>query len=322
MIKLERIILNTYPFRVFVKKSKKWLLPGFEGVPLYQVMRFFWNQLKVSNLTERASAISFNFIMSVPPTCLFIFTLIPTLPFVSKRNLKRQIHFLIDDVLPSKVHDHTLENFVNSFIDVSRVGLISFSFILSLFFASNAIMGVMRSFSKDYAGFEKRKGLRKRWVAIKLTVLLFALFLACLLLLISQNSILSWIGIQSRMIKQIIINGRWIFIILLIFYSYGFVYKYAPPNQKRWKLLSPGVLVATFLSILSTIAFSAFVDNFGRYNVLYGSIGTIIVIMSLIFINSLVVLIGFEFNVSIQSVKTVAEQKEMPVKSNGVTEIT
>jgi membrane protein len=73
--------------------------------------------------------------------------------------------------------------------------------------------------------------------------------------------------------------------------------------------VSPGAVIATFLSIMVTIGFTSFVDNFGRYNILYGSLGTIMVIMIMIFLNSLVVLIGFEFNLSIHTLKTMAEEK-------------
>lgn len=311
MIKLARIILNLHPLKYLIEKSKKWVLPGFHGVPLYEVMKFFGKQLKSSGLTERASAISFNFIMSIPPSCLFLFTMIPALPFVSKKNLKSEIHILLDDLLPSKIHDHSLINFINSFIDNTRIGLISFSFVLSLFFASNAMMGVMRSFNKNYPGFIKRKGLDKRWVAIKLTASLYSLVLMCLVLLLMQSNVLKWAGIKNVVLRQIIVYGKWIFILALIFYSFAFIYRYAPSMQKRWRLITPGSIIATFLSILTTVGFSAFLNNFDRYNVLYGSIGTIIALGTLIFLNSLVILTGFELNVSINSLRAMAEQRKV-----------
>jgi membrane protein len=171
-------------------------------------------------------------------------------------------------------------------------------------------MGVMRSFSKNYVGFEKRKALQKRWTAIKLTCLLFTLILACILLLLTQSVVLERLGIKNDFLKQLIVNGRWIVIFCLLFYSFAFIYKYAPPTSKRWRLLTPGALLATILSITSTMGFSAFVNSFNRYNILYGSIGTIIVIMIMIFLNSLVVMIGFELNVSINSLKAFADEKE------------
>ncbi len=298
MKNFERSILSFHPINNLVERSKTLLLPGFEGAPLYDVVRFFKKQLSIATLTERASAIAYNFIMSIPPACLFLFTLIPNLPFVSKKNLKAQVHVLLDSIIPAKVHNHTFLDLINSFIDNSKIGHVSSALILSLFFASNAIMGLMRSFDRNYIGFAKRKALNKRWVAIKLTCLLFLLFLVCMLLLLSQNSVLSWLGLQNNLIKQIIVYGRWLPLLGLLFYSFAFIYRYAPSTQKRWKLLSPGALFATFFSIILYFIFSAFVNSYGRYNVLYGSIGTIMVLMILVFLNSLSILIGFELNVS------------------------
>ena len=310
MRKLEHTILNIHPVHFLKEKTKKWILPGFHGIPVYDVARFFRNQLRVHSLTERASAIAFNFIMSIPPTCLFLFTLIPNLPFVSKKVIRTQLHSLITDIVPAANYNRGLIKFVDSFFGDAKIGIISFGFILLLFFASNAMMGVMRSFNKNYIGFEKRAGLHKRWVAIKLTVLLYSLLLLCLGFLFMQSNILKWAGVKNDVLWQVIIYGKWIFVIGLIFYSFAFIYKYAPSIQKRWRLLSPGAIIATFLSILSTLGFSAFVNSFGRYNLLYGSIGTIIVLMTLVYINSLIVLIGFEFNVSINSIRALAEQRK------------
>ena len=311
MTKPTHILLNIHPVNYLVRKSKKWVPPGFQGISLYDVLQYYFKNFSIPHLTERASAISYNFIMSIPPTCLFLFTLIPNLPFVSKRELKFQLHTLIIDIIPARANNKGLIDFVDSFINGSKIGLISFTFILSLFFASNAVMGLMRSFNKDYIGFEKIRGLRKRWRAIKLTILLFSLLLLCLILLLAQNDVLSVIGIKNVQVKHLILYGKWIFIIALIFYSYAFIYKYAPSTEKRWKLVSPGAVIATSLSIIATIAFAAFVNNFGRYNILYGSIGTIMILMVMIFLNSLVVLIGFEFNLSINSLKSISEEKKV-----------
>ena len=299
------------PFAFVIRKSKQWVPPGFHGSSLYDVMRYYVKGFSIPHLTERAAAISYNFIMAVPPTCLFIFTLIPSLPFISKRSLKHQLHIIITDLIPAKANNQSILQFIDGFIDSSRIGVLSFTFVLSLFFASNAIMGIMRSFNKDYIGFIKIKGLKKRWYAIKLTILLFALLVLCLILLAVQGNLLDFLGVTDKNIRHIILYGRWVFIILLMFYSYAFIYKYAPAikKQKRWKLLSPGAVIATLLSIVATLAFTSFVNNFGRYNILYGSIGSIMIIMIMIFLNSLVILIGFEFNLSINSLKTMSEEK-------------
>ncbi|MEO6818421.1 MAG: YihY/virulence factor BrkB family protein [Ginsengibacter sp.] len=297
------------PVNRFVKFTRRWSPPGFQGLSLYRVLKYIAKEFDGPHLMERASAISYNFIMSLPPTCLFLFTLFPNLPFISKKEIKFQLHGLIHDVIPSQNYNSGIISFVDSFIDGSKIGLISFTFILSLFFASSGVMGLMRSFNRDYIGFQKIRGLKKRWEAIKLTLMLFGLLLAFIVLLFLQNNILGWLGVKSEQVRSFILVARWVFMGLLIFYSFAFVLRYAPSTCKRWKLLSPGAVIATFLSIVVTIGFTTFVNNFGRYNILYGSIGTVMVVMVMIFLNSLVVLVGFTFNLSIHTIKSEHEQK-------------
>ena len=176
---------------------------------VFAVMKHLLKDFNLPTFTEKASAISYNFIMSVPTSCLFLFTLTPNLPFISKRSLKFQLHGLIHDIIPSATYNKNLIEFVDSFIDGSKIGMLSFTFVLSLFFASGAVMGLMRSFNKDHLGFEKMKGLKTRWEAIKLTIMLFGLLLVCLILLLLQRNILNWIGVTDYHIRNLIIYGKW-----------------------------------------------------------------------------------------------------------------
>ena len=316
MNRIGRIIITKTPLAFLLRKSKHWYLPGFEGVPLYDVIKFFYRQVKKVGLTERASAIAYNFIMAIPPSFLFLFTLIPNLPFFKKGDVQRQVTFLIKDIIPAEGYNKTIITFINNtFFKTPVYSLLSFGLLLALFFASNAMMGLMRSFNKNYIGFQKRASLHNRWIAIRLTVLIFGLVLGCLILLITQGAFLKWMGIHNMSIRNIIFYVRWVFIIALVFYSIAFIYKYAPAVHKRWKLVSPGSILATFLCIIASLGFTAFVNNFGRYNALYGSIGTIIVLMALIYINSLVLLVGFELNVSIKSLKSIADKRAADEKA-------
>lgn len=314
MTKLERILLNLPVIRFLIAKSKKIILPGFDGVPLYDVMSFFIAEVKKEGLNERAAAIAYNFIMAIPPTCLFLFSLLPHLPLIKKNTIKGQLTQLIKDIIPAKEHNANLIKFVSSFFDDPRIGLLSFGFILLIFFASNGMMGLMRSFNKNYIGFSKRTGLMQRWVAIKLTALIMSLLLGCLVLLVMQGAVMDFFGIKNLVLKSILSYFRWIFMLALIFFTFAFIYKYAPAVTKRWKLFSPGAILGSVLSVLATLGFSLFVNNFGRYNALYGSIGTVIVLMILIFINSLVLLIGYELNASIHSIKALAEERSRQEK--------
>ena len=306
MTNLQRRLYNSLVFRFVEEKSKHIILPGFNGVPLYNVVEFFIQQVRKSGFTERAAAVSYHFIMAIPPICLFLFTLIPHLPFVKKKMLESQLHSIITTIIPAREYNKNIVSFVNGFLEHSPIGLLSFGFILLLFFGSNGMMGLMRSFNKNYPGAIKRSGLRKRWIAIRLTVLIMLLLLSCILLLIMQGAVLEWLGVHDKSLLKSIVMVRWVFIVGLVFYSFAFIYKYAPDITKTWRLVSPGSILATFLSILGTIGFSVFVSNFGRYNALYGSLGTILVLMILIYINSLILLIGYELNVSIHSLRTPA----------------
>jgi membrane protein len=310
MTRIRRMIRKSFIYLFLEKESKRIILPGFKGVPLYDVLKFFNRQINQTSLAERAAAVSYNFIMSIPPTCLFLFTLIPL--FLPKNSIKRQLHGIIREIIPAKEYNKNIMTFVDGFLgDESKTALLSFGFVLLLFFASNGMMGIMRSFNKNYKGFRKRTGFQKRWTAIKLTMLIMGLLLAALLLLILQGPLLSWLGFQrGTLLRNIILTIRWIFIVALIFYSIAFIYKYAPSVHRRWRLVSPGSIVATTLTILATIGFSLFVNNFGKYNALYGSIGTIIVLMTIIYINSLSLLIGYELNVSIHSLQIMAEERQ------------
>jgi membrane protein len=320
LTKFERILVTKTPLAFILHKSKHWYLPGFEGVPLYDVIKFFYGQVKTVGLTERASAIAYNFIMAIPPSFLFLFTLIPHLPFFNIKEIHRQVNFLVKEFVPAEGYNKQIIDFINiTFFRTPVYSLLSFGLLLALFFASNAMMGIMRSFNKNYIGFERRKGLHKRWIAIRLTALIFSLVLGCLVMLITQGAVLKWMGVRNAGWREAITYLRWVFIIAMIFYSIAFIYKYAPAVQKRWRLVSPGSIFATFMCIMASIGFSAFVNNFGRYNALYGSIGTIIVLMALVYINSLVLLVGFELNVSIKSLRSIAMQREAKEKGTAIT---
>ena len=152
-----------------------------------------------------------------------------------------------------------------------------------------------------------------RWMAIKLTTVLILLIIATIILLITEgklaNLLFHWLRLENKVLIFLILSVRWIVIGALIFYSVAIIYKYAPAVHKRWRLSSPGAIFATLLIIITNYAFAFWVNHFGNYNKIYGSIGTILIIMLLIYINSLLLLIGYELNVSIHSLKAMAEER-------------
>jgi membrane protein len=117
-------------------------------------------------------------------------------------------------------------------------------------------------------------------------------------------------GIENASIRWWIGALRWVVIIGLIYFAIGLIYRFAPSVHRKWSINSPGTILATTLIILLTVLFSFWVNNFGTYNKVYGSIGTLIIIMSSFFLNSLILLIGFELNVSIRHLKIEYENRQ------------
>jgi membrane protein len=296
------------PVAWVLTKSKSTSLPGFEGVPIFDVVRFFIKQVQTIGMTERASSIAFNFVMAIPPAIIFLFTLIPYLPITQAFQL--ELYGLIKDVIPGERDNAILIGFLQDFINNPRNGLLSLGFVLSLYFSSNAMMGIMRSFDKNYVGFTKRKGFHRRMVALKITGLLYLIVFSSLAILIARDVVLKWLGIENEQLIALIMNLRWFVIVLLFFFCISFIYRHTPSVQKKWRLLNPGSVLATLLMLVMTIALSWWVSRFSNYNQLYGSIGTVLIIMVLIFINSLILLIGFELNVSIYSLQSQAKEKQ------------
>jgi membrane protein len=309
--KIERIIINIKPIAYCIQKSKEIKPPGFKGLTIFDVSRFFFSHLNKVGLNERAAAISFNFIMAIPAACIFIFTLVPYIPIAKQFNA--ELLKLTADISPNKNTYNFIKEFLNDFFNKPRTGLLSFGFLLVIFYASNAMMGIIRAFDKSVK-LQKQYFFQLRLRAIKLTTLLVLLVIATILVLIGHEQLAALIkSIFNTKAKMPWWNSvRWFIILALVFYSIALIYKYAPSINKRWSLLSPGSILTTFLILITTIFFSFWVNNFSSYNKIYGSIGTVLIIMILIYINSLILLIGFELNVSIMKLKLNAKEKANP----------
>lgn len=295
-------ILN--PLFLFLKqKAKAIYIPGFQKINVYQVVKFIYNQLNTIGLYDRASAISFNLIMALPAGFLFLFSIIPYFPKTLK--IKKQILSLFKDIAPNSSTYKFILDIINDLLS-QHVGIFSFGFLLLLFYASNAMTGIIRSFDKSIMQ-DKPFFLHQRMRAIRLTIILILLVVASLLVLIGQDLLTAVLreifDIKRKTIVPYWNTVRWGVIILLLFLGNAFIYKYAPLIKEKWPLVSPGALLSTLLMLITTLGFSYWVNNFSSYNKIYGSIGTVLVVMTLVYLNSLILLIGFELNVSIEVLK-------------------
>src|SRR6476659_992093 len=297
----KRRFMTAPPVKMAIRQSKRTVIPGLSGLSLYQIWQPFMRQLRRTNLFERASGISYNVVMAIPPTLIFVFTLIPYLPI--SRLFIQQLFSIIRDVVPGRENNHVIISFLDDFIHRPRNGLLSFGLLLAMFFSSNAMMGVLRSFDRNYVGFYDPTGWQKRSASLKLTLLVFLLLLICVLLLIAQSNVLRWLGIESTSLRLLIQNLRWVIILLLVFYSVSSIYRHGPALIRKWPYVTPGSVFATTLMFIATFLVSFWVNHFSNYNKLYGSISAVFILMVLIYVNSLVILLGFELNVTIANLK-------------------
>jgi len=297
---------------LFLKqKAKAIYIPGFQHVNLYQVLRFVYKQLNTIGLYDRASAISFNLIMALPAGFLFLFSIIPYFPKAFK--VKKQILSVFKDIAPNSSTYKFIMEIINDLLS-QHVGIFSFGFLLLLFYASNAMTGIIRSFDKSIMQ-NKPFFLHQRMRAIRLTIILILLVFASLLVLIGQDQLTRLLrevfDIKRKTIVPYWNSVRWAIIILLLFFGNAFIYKYAPLIKERWPLNSPGALLSTLLMLITTLGFSYWVNNFSSYSKIYGSIGTVLVVMTLIYLSSFILLIGFELNGSIEVLKKEQNQLDL-----------
>lgn len=268
---------------------------------LYLVLKFLLHEIIRDKLFDRAAAVAFFFILAIPPAFIFLCTLLPYIPL---SGLENTIYNLLRDIAPNQRVFHLVRNVIYDFLHTPRTGLLSFAFLFSIISSSTGVLSIMRSFDKTYPGFKKRTFLQSRITAIKITLLLILMVLTCLILILAQRVVLNYIfeaiGIHSQMIRLAINIMRWLLIIGLFFTIYSLIYKYGPYTEQRWKFISPGSWLSTVLTIITTLGFSYYVNHFNSYNRIYGSIGTVLVLMIWVYLNSIILLLGFELNTSIR----------------------
>lgn len=300
--------------------SKVYSLPGFSGVPIYNILVFIYKEMMRDNITTRANSVAFSLFLAVFPFIIFLFTLLPYLfepddfslflanilpesaSLPASNSYIDILQEYLSSVLPNNANQFLL-GIIDGIVGIKREGLLSLGFFLAIFFASSGMLTIMHGFDKSYEeSFKTRNYFRKRMVAVSLTVLLSSLFIASFILLIIGNLILGYIserlGLTSSSIWMISLVKS-LAALMLLYTGITIIYKYGPSLRKRIPFINPGSILATILSILTSFGFSYFINNFGRYNELYGSIGALIVIMLWLQFNAFVILIGYELIASI-----------------------
>jgi membrane protein len=268
-------------------------------------------KIKNDALVDRANSIAFNLTLSIFPFVIFLFTLIP---YFQIDHLEEDLFAQLDAILPAAIHSFVTTT-IYDIINRPRSGLLSFGFIATLYTATNGIVAFMDAFNRSYRIKEKRNFLYKRLLATFLTFLLTVFLILTTVLLVVGSFILDKL-IETGWLSQDFLYYsiqalRFVVSFLILFLSISILYYLAPAQKISWRRFSLGAILATTLCMLASILFSYYISYFNTYNKLYGSIGTVIGFMFWLFVISLMILVGFELNVSIEKARKIANRKKM-----------
>ena len=275
---------------------------GFSGLSLYDVIIFFFRGLVKGAITTRASSLAFNFFLAFFPSIILFFTLIPYIPITG---IQETLMDLLTVVLPPSTNEITF-NTLDDIINNPRIKLLSIGFILSLYFSTNGINSLIEAFNASYHINETRPIIQQRLLSLALTLLLSSILIIAMGLIIFGKSIVNLLTeyeLITLYAGKLILYGKWSVILLMLLIGISILFHIGPSIKSKWKLLTPGSILATLGIIITSIGFNYYINHFSQYNKIYGSIGTLIIILSWIYFNSIILLTGFELNASISNAK-------------------
>ena len=281
----------------------KLVLPGFDGIPISNVIRFVIRGFSKGVLVTRASSIAFNLLMALLPASIFLFTLIPFIPIP---NFQQELIELFENMLPVTAFSFLETTIIDIVTNKSR-GLLLIMFIATIFFSTNGIHAVIHAFVVSAHSFRSRSWIHQRKISIfLLLIVLMMIAIAGSLVIFGKmgiNKLVEFEILERSLVISMLVLLKWVVIVLLLFLAISFLYYLAPAKRTDFRFFSPGSTLATILFIITSLGFSAYINNFGHYNKLYGWLGTFMIILIWLYLNSIALLIGFELNVSIKDAR-------------------
>jgi membrane protein len=277
------------------KKFKPW---GFQGLSIYDVTIFFWKGLMEGAITTRASSLAFNFFLAFFPSVIFLFTLIPYIPI---EGFQETLMELLGSVLPEKTNEiafKTIDDIVNN----PRGGLLSVGFVLALYFSTNGVSALIEAFNSSFHIRESRSFIYQKSISLLLTLILLSILILTITILILGKSYLGNLitdGTISPEYLYLFAFSRWIIMSTFLLFGMSLLFYLAPNHRVKWRIFTPGTIFSSLFVIITSIIFSYYINNFAQYNQIYGSIGTLIIILLWMYFNSIILLTGFEINASI-----------------------
>lgn len=283
--------------------SKRIIVPGFDGMPLFDVIVFLAKGVQENSLTTRASSLAFRFFLALFPAVIFLLSLLPYIPI---QDFYHELLLILKELLPAEAYKTSVET-IDDLFNKKHNTLLSFGFLFALYLASDGVNAMLLAFQESYHVKKKLTFVKQRLTSLLLLfILLFLMILAVGSIVFSEIIISKLInnGLLADGISIILLNiGKFIILLMLFLFGISSIYYIGSYGNKKFRFISAGSTLATLLTILLSSGFAFYVNNFATYNKVYGSIGTLIVIMLWLYFNSLVLLIGFELNSSISHAK-------------------
>ncbi len=280
----------------WAKRVQPW---GFEGLTLYEVAIFFGRGVNRVGLRHRAASMAYNFFIALFPSIIFLFTLIPFIPI---EHFQATLFLAIKSIMPGNAFA-TIQGTIGEIILQENSKLLSFGFLAALYFSTAGVDAMMEAFNKSIHVRERRRPWKHQLVAVALVMTLTVTVLLGVGIIIGTQVIIDLV-FQNELAHKIWLNVlQWTVVAGLFMFIIGVFYRFGPSQQMHKNFFSPGVILATILTLLTSLLFAWYVNNFGRYNALYGSIGSIIVVLVWIYYNSMMLVIGFELDAGIEGAR-------------------
>lgn len=275
------------------------VIPGFEGVPLYDVLVYFIRGFTKVNLIDRAAAVAFYVFLALFPMILFLFTLIPYFPL---QDVTANILEALQTILPPGTYE-SVANTISEIMSIEHGGLMSIGLLLAFYFSTSAVSSFFRGFNMGDNEFGQVSFVKEQVYSIVVMLMFVGLLLLSLVLITLGQKLLSVLFVRihfySGFVVFMINLVRWLVVIFALIVAVSLLYHFGNPRSKRFKLFTPGSLLFTGLFIVGTILFNFYISNISTYNLLYGSIGGLIIFVMWIYFNCILILIGYELNKSI-----------------------
>lgn len=311
LIRLRHKVLYWRPVRSTLYFLQHFSLPGNKGVPLYDVLRFFLVGIFGGDINQRAKGLAYSFLMALPPLLIFFFTLVAYFPV---DGLQNELLAQLSGIMPEKVMS-PLANTINDVMGHRHSTLLSVGFISSIILAANGLMGFISSLNFANSSIEKRPYIQRYLLCILMVFVLYIIVVLVLSLLIGHKFLLQLIYAQGWLTyshaNTLMFNiGRWLLMTFATLFAVSFIYFWAPVKRQRVGFFSAGSVLATAMFFVLSWALGIYLNNFNRYNLLYGSIGTLLMLMFWIYFNCIVLLVGYELNISIYNGSIVKKNRE------------